>query len=109
MLVKKETAEELLKLTLNHAKNVALAAHGYLSSHDRIRGYCKYPILTTFLPKDNPEYKQYYEKIPFLMHDIPFFELKDFPEDRIQYGAIFDGYSSDKLKIEDIEGFAEPA
>src|SRR5699024_7606197 len=35
------------------------------------------------------------------------YELKNFPEDRIQYGALFNGYGSDRINIASIDGYSE--
>lgn len=105
MIIPKAQAEELLDLTIEVVKEVAIEAHKYIGSHERIRGYCKYPILDHMFPKDQPEFKEMYEKIPFLIYDIPQYDLKDFPEDRIQYGAIFNGYNSDRINILEFERF----
>ena len=105
MIIPKAQAEELLDLTIEVVKEVAIEAHKYIGSHERIRGYCKYPILDHMFPKDQPEFKEMYEKIPFLIYDIPQYDLKDFPEDSIQYGAIFNGYNSDRINILEFERF----
>lgn len=107
MPIDKEVAKTLFNLSLNLAKETAVQAHNYLGSHSRITGYCKYPARYLIFPKDNPEYSEFYEKIPYLIYDIPRYELKDFPEDKIQYGAIFNGYSSDRINITLINGYSE--
>lgn len=105
MIIPQLQAEELLKLTTQTAIEVAIEAHKYIGTHNRIRGYCKYPVLSHFFSKDQPEFEEMYKKIPYLIYDIPQYDLKDFPEDRIQYGAIFDGYNSDIIKIREFDVF----
>ncbi len=107
MLVPENQVKQLLSLTTQTVREIAIEAHKYIGTHEKIRGYCKYPVLHHFFPKDQPEFKEMYERIPLLIYDIPQYELKDFPEDRIQYGAIFDGYNSDTIKILDFEKFKE--
>ncbi|QHI73478.1 hypothetical protein [Aminipila terrae] len=105
MSVTKEMAQTLFDLFLVFSKKVAIESHKYIGSHNRITGYDKYPVINMIFPKDNPEYLKYYQEIPFLTHDIPRYELREFPKERIQYGAIFNGYSDDKLNIKVIDGF----
>ena len=107
MFVKKEEAVKLLDLLLKCSYAIAIKAHEYLGNHNKIRGYFKYPIPDNIFPKDNPEYDKYRKEIPYLIYDITKYELKDFPDNRIHYGAIFDGYNDDRIKIEDIIEFKE--
>ena len=106
MLVPQDQAEKLLELTLTLAQKVAVKAHEYIGNHDRICGYCKYPILNNHFPKDDPEFDELNKNVPFLLYNIPNYDLKDFPEDAVQYGAIFNGYGSDKINVVDIDGFS---
>ena len=106
MIVPQDQAEKLLELTLAFAQKVAVKAHEYIGNHDKISGYCKYPILNNPFPKDNPEFDDLNKDIPFLLYSIPRYELKDFPEDEIQYGAIFNGYGHDKINVIDVDGFS---
>jgi len=105
MIISTKNAKKLLSLTKQSVKEVAIEAHKYIGSHKRIHGYCKYPVLTQMFPKDQPEFKELYEKIPFLIYDVPIYNLRDFPENRIQYGAIFNGYNSDRINISEFEEF----
>lgn len=107
MPIDTEVAKTLFSLSLNLAKETAIQAHNYLGSHNRIVGYCKYPTRHVIFPKDNPEYSRFYEELPYLIYDIPRYELKDFPEDRIQYGAIFNGYSNDRINITLLDGYSQ--
>ena len=100
-------AETLFNLSLNLAKKTAIQAHKYLESHSRIVGYLKYPVRKIIFPKDNPKYSRFHQEIPYLLYDIPRYELKGFPEDRIQYGAIFNGYGSDRINIASVDGYSE--
>ena len=107
MLVPQDQAENLLELTLTLSQKVAIKAHEYIGNHDKISGYCKYPILCNHFPKDNPEFDDLNKEVPFLAYSIPKYDLKDFPEDAVQYGAIFNGYSRDKINVSDIDGFSD--
>lgn len=107
MLVPQEEGERLVDLVLTLAKKVAIKAHEYIGDHDRIRGYQKYPVLSNTFSKDNPEFDEVNKSVPFLIYDIPRYELKDYPEESIQYGAIFNGYGNDKINVADIDGFNE--
>lgn len=99
MSIDTETKQMLFDLLLALSKEIAIQAHNYLESHSRMVGYCKYPVRDMIFSKDKPEFSEYIRKIPYLMYDIPKYELKDFPKDRIQYGAIFDDYRDDYLNI----------
>lgn len=105
MLVPQEQAERLVDLVLTLVKKVAIKAHEYIGNHDRIRGYRKYPVLSNTFSKDDPEFDEINKSVPFLIYDIPRYELKDYPEDSIQYGAIFNGYGNDRINVADIDGF----
>ena len=107
MLVPQDQAENLLELTLTLSQKVAIKAHEYIGNHDKISGYCKYPILCNHFPKDNPEFYDLNKEVSFLAYSIPKYDLKDFPEDAVQYGAIFNGYSRDKINVSDIDGFSD--
>ncbi len=99
MSIDAKTAQMLYDLLLVLSKETSIRAHKYIESGSRIVGYCKYPVREIIFPKDKPEYLEFYEKIPYLKYDMPRYELKDFPKDRIQYGAIFNGYGDDHLDI----------
>lgn len=107
MIIQTETAKKLFDLMTAFCEKVAMEAHKYIATHDKIKGYCQYPILTPFLPSDDPKYEKLYQEVPYLAHGIPRYELRDFPEERTQYGAIFNGYSSDKINILNIDGFSD--
>lgn len=105
MIVPQEQAIKLYELTLDITQKVAIKAHEYLGTHKKITGYGKYPVLCNHFPKDNPEFDEINTRVPFLMYNIPQYELKDFPDDLIQYGAIFNGYSNGRINVAEIEGF----
>ena len=107
MPIDTEVFKTLFNLSLNLAKETAIKAHNYLGSHSRIKGYCKYPTRYIIFPKDNPKYFRLYKEIPYLIYDIPKYELRDLPEDRVQYGAIFNGYNSDCINITSLDGYSE--
>lgn len=105
MLIEEKNAKNLAKLFLTLSKTTAIQAHEYIGSHSRITGYCKYPVKDIHFPKDNPEFKEINEKVPFLFYDIPKYSLNDFPENCIQYGAIFNGYANDRLDCTSMQEF----
>ena len=45
MIIQQEVAEMIVKSFATLSKNIAIQAHGYLASHSKPIGYCKYPIL----------------------------------------------------------------
>lgn len=91
----KEIAKKFALLFLELSKQTAKEAHKYLEEHEHINGYYKYPVREHMFPKDNPEFAELYEKIPFLKYEISKYEIKDFPKDSILYSAIFHGYAKD--------------
>lgn len=107
MPINSDVAQKLFNLSLNLSKETAIQAHKYLESQNKIVGYCKYPIRDIIFPKDNPEYSRFHQEIPFLLYDIPKYELKDFPKDKIQYGAVFNGYGSDRINVALFDGYSE--
>ena len=62
-------------------------------------------MLCNYFPKDNPKYDDLNKSIPFLIYNIPKYELKDFPEEKILYGAIFNGFNNDRINVAEIDGF----
>ena len=100
-----EISRKFFILLQSLSKQLAIQAHDYLATHERIRGYCKYPIQERLFPKDNPQFEELYEIIPALRYGIPEYRLKDFPDDRIQYGAIFNGYATDRLDCSKLKEF----
>lgn len=97
MLVAENIAKKFAELFLELAKKTAEVAHQYIGEHKDIHGYYKYPIKLNTFSRSNPELNELFEKVPFLMHDIPKYHMSDYPKDRILYSAIFDGYSKDLL------------
>jgi hypothetical protein len=102
-----ETILKLFDLVLMLSKETAIKAHEYIETHTRIVGYSKYPMKNNVFSKDEPEFLECRLKIPFLLYEIPKYELKEFPKDRIQYGAIFDGYAEDRINVTTLEGYDE--
>lgn len=105
MVIPQDQAEKILSLTMQTVKEIATEAHKYIGTHKNIRGYSQYPILSNLIYRENPELEEIYKKIPWFIYDIPLYYLKDFPKDRIEYGAIFKGYSSDKIDVLKFESF----
>ncbi|EPY2271874.1 hypothetical protein ACXAUS_000672 [Clostridium sporogenes] len=105
MLIEKEIVKSFAELFLSLSKEAAIQAHKYLETHDKISGYCKYPIKHEIFPKDDPRSVEYFEKIPFLAFDIPKYYIEDFPKELIQYGAIFSGYGKDCLDCTKLQEF----
>ncbi len=97
MLVAGNIAKRFAELFLELAKKTAELAHQYIGNHQDIHGYYKYPIKTNTFSRSNPELDELFEKVPFLTYDIPKYHMSDFPQDRILYSAIFDGYAKDLL------------
>lgn len=97
MLVAGNIAKKFAELFLELAKKTAELAHQYIGNHQDIHGYYKYPIKTNTFSRSNPEFDELFEKVPFLTYDIPKYHMSDFPQDRILYSAIFDGYAKDLL------------
>lgn len=104
MLLADEIIEELLKLTTNLTKEVAISAHKYIGNNNSIRGFDKYPIKDDFFNKTE-ELAKLYETVPMLIYNIPRYELKDFPVDKIQYGAIFYSFFDGRIDVSKINGF----
>ena len=106
-MIDKELAETLVNCVSSFSEKVAVKAHEYIGTHQLITGYCQYPVISQLLTSDVPEVKELREKVPYLIHNIPRYNLVDFPESKIQYSAIFNGYRTDRLNVSDIEGFDE--
>lgn len=83
MLVDVITAKKFIKLFVEFSKQTAIRAHKYLEEHDNINGYYKYPIKYCTFSRDNPEFSELFEKVPFLTYDIPKYKMGDFPKDSI--------------------------
>ena len=105
MLISNEIYAKLLDLFFNLSVNVAIEAHKYLNNNSNISGYLQYPIRDRIfdLLLSNPEE---YQHIDYVKYKIIKYHLDDFPKDRIQYGAIFNGYGN-KININEIQGYAE--
>ena len=99
MIIKQETAEMIVNMFLSVSKDIALQAHGYLGSHSKPIGYCKYPILQPKIDCGDPETQKSIDEIPYIKFNVPRYELRDFPKDRVLYSAIFDGYGNDTIDI----------
>lgn len=107
MLINEENARTFFDLFLKLSIETAKQAHQYIESHDRIRNYCKYPVKDNFFTKEDAKFKEIREKVPFLFYDIPRYELRNFPENSIQYGAIFERYDKDCLDCTCTEEYKE--
>lgn len=105
MSINSDITQMTFNLLLALSKEAAIQAHKYIESGKKIVGYCKYPVRDIIFSKDKPEYLEFYDRIHYLKYDIPRYELKDFPKDRIQYGAIFNGYGDDRLNIEGLDEY----
>ena len=99
MIIKQETAEMIVNMFLSVSKDIALQAHGYLGSHSKPIGYCKYPILQPKIDCGDSETQKSIDEIPYIKFNVPRYELRDFPKDRVLYSAIFDGYGNDTIDI----------
>ena len=99
MIIQQEVAEMIVKSFATLSKNIAIQAHGYLASHSKPIGYCKYPILQPKIECSDPETQKSIDEIPYNKFNIPRYELRDFPKDRVLYSAIFDGYGNDTIDI----------
>ena len=105
MLIDETIVKEFAKLLLEISKETAIRAHNYILNHSKIYGYGKYPEKKEIFPKDKPEYLDLYEKIPYLIYDIPRYYERDYPEGMINYGGIFYNYTGDFLDCTSLEQF----
>ena len=105
MLIDETIVKEFAKLLLEISKETAIKAHNYILNHSKIYGYGKYPEKKEIFPKDKPEYLDLYEKIPYLIYDIPRYYERDYPEGMINYGGIFYNYTGDFLDCTSLEQF----
>lgn len=105
MLVDDAIIKKFAELSLELSKQTAIKAHKYLEEHEHINGYYKYPIQHLTFSRDNPEFAELFEKIPFLTYDIPKYEMNDFPKESILYSAIFHGYAKDRLDCTVLDEF----
>lgn len=105
MLIAENIAKKFAELFLELAKKTAELAHQYIGNHQDIHGYYKYPIKTNTFSRSNPEFDELFDKVPFLTYDIPKYHMSDFPQDRILYSAIFDGYAKDLVNCTILDEF----
>ena len=105
LLVDAAIVKKFAKLSLELSKQTAIKAHKYLEEHEHIKGYYKYPIQDSIFSRDNPEFAELFEKIPYLTYDIPKYKMNDFPKESILYSAIFRGYANDCLDCTTLDEF----
>lgn len=106
MLINHNTTEKLIKLFLATSKETAIAAHHYIQTHNKIYGLGKYPEKQVIFPKDNPEFAEMYDLIPFLRYGIPRYREVDFPEGCINYSGIFWNFSKDHVDCTSTHSFS---
>lgn len=107
MLIDEAIVNEFAKLLLDVVKETAIKAHEYILIHSKIHGFGKYPQKRIIFPKDNPEYSEFYEKIPYLVYDIPRYFKKEYSDGMIDYNGIFYSYTGDTLDCTDSAEFVE--
>ena len=105
MLIDEAVVKEFAKLLLAASKETATKAHEYIHNHSKIYGFGKYPEKKTIFPRDNPEYLEFYEQIPYLIYDIPRYFEKEYPDGMINYNGIFYNYTGDSLDCTALEQF----
>ena len=104
MLINEDTAKELAEKVLNVCMEIITDAHEFIGTHDiyKLKSYYKYPISSVehFIKNDafDDEVK---EKVHYFKYEIPKYYLADIPEEMKNYDAIFNGYQSDKIIIQD--------
>ena len=90
---------------------VAKDAHRFIGAHELKSNFfvsSEYPELSNQIFYD----KKYFdedklEQVPYLKYRIPKYEMRRFPEDRIYYSAIFEGYRSEKIDFRDYKKIDE--
>lgn len=105
MLIDETVVKGFFEVLLEISKETAIKAHDYILSHRKVYGYGKYPKKKEMFPKDNPEYMDLYEKIPYLIYDIPRYYERDYPEGMINYDGIFYNFTGDFLNCTILEQF----
>lgn len=96
--------EKVYEAVFEFCKVVAIEAHKFLKGTPKIHSYCSYPCEHIIFPREDPQYDDLYQTVPYLKYGIPKFILEDFPNDQIQYGAIFNK-SGNGLNITKITGY----
>ena len=100
MIIELKSVEMLIHSFIELANEIIPQAREYLSIHPNPRKYCQYPILKPKIICDDPEMQKLFDDIPYIKYDVPRYELKDYPDDKVLYSAIFDGYNKEAIDIE---------
>lgn len=89
MIIDQDAAKTWYVLTMVLAEKVANLSYEYLKTHKNIFSFERYPVLKETFPRDDPEFTDLYNTVPYLIYNIPKYHLGDFPKDKIQYGGVF--------------------
>ena len=108
MLINQAVAKKFYDLILDVVMQTAMVSHKYIESHNNIYGFTQYPIRHIMFPKNDPEYAELFQKIPFLIYDIPKFYTSKYPKENIDYSGIFYNlYSGDTVNCTQFDAFNE--
>jgi len=105
LLIDESIVKKFADLVLDVSKQAAIEAHKFIQTHDKIHGLGKYPEIKIIFPKDNPDYAELYEQIPFLIYDIPRYYEKEYPAGTINYSGIFFNFTGDCLDCTTLDQF----
>jgi hypothetical protein len=53
------------------AEKVANLSYEYLKTHKNIFSFERYPVLKETFPRDDPEFTDLYNTVPYLIYNIP--------------------------------------
>ena len=105
MLVDKSIANKFANLVLDASMQTAIEAHNYIKMHDKIYGFGKYPERKILFPRENPDFSEFYEKIPFLIYDIPRYHENTYSDGMLNYNGIFFNYTGDYVDCTSLDQF----